>query len=64
MSLTVLTPDEQLTKLAKPSVMNIDHFILGRNDLLIACAGFEDRALAVLRDASSGGASFTVLLSV
>jgi hypothetical protein len=62
MNLTVQTPDEWLAVLAKPDFEPVTHFVMSPDDWLIICAGFEDRALAVLQNAVSLQRSFNVLL--
>ncbi|MDD2710838.1 MAG: hypothetical protein PHV34_22890 [Verrucomicrobiae bacterium] len=62
MNLSVQTPDEWLAALAKPSLETVSQFVLLPDDWLVICAGFEDRALAVLQNAVSGQTSFNILL--
>ena len=62
MNLTVQTPDEWLAALAKPSVETVTQFTMDPSDWLIICAGFEERALAILQNAIAMQRSFNVLL--
>ncbi|HXR49223.1 MAG TPA: hypothetical protein VN784_17455 [Candidatus Limnocylindrales bacterium] len=62
MNLTVQTPDEWLAALAKPGFETVTQYVMAPNDWLIVCAGFEDRALAVLQNAVSLRRPFNVLL--
>ena len=62
MNLTVQTPDEWLVALAKPDFETVTHYVMAPDDWLIICAGFEDRALAVLQNAVSMQRPFNVLL--
>ena len=62
MNLTVQTPDERLVALAKPELESVTQFELSSNDWLIVCAGFEDRALGVLQNATGGRNRFNVLI--
>lgn len=43
--------DKRLLSLEKPGLVSIDHINLDKNDVLIVCAGFEDRATACLEKA-------------
>src|SRR5271157_173980 len=55
--------DEVLTGLAKPEMIEADSLEISADDCLIVCAGFEDRALAFLRNTSSRrGHQFRVLV--
>lgn len=55
--------DEVLAGLAKPQLSAVDALDISADDCLIVCAGFEDRALAFLRNATSrGGQHFRVLV--
>lgn len=62
MNLTVQTPDERLAALLKPDFEVVKQFEMAPEDLLVICAGFEDRALGVLQNAASGQTPFNVLL--
>jgi hypothetical protein len=62
MNLTVQTPNEWLAALAKPGFERITQYMMAPDDWLIICAGFEDRALAVLQNAVSIQRPFNVLL--
>jgi hypothetical protein len=62
MNLSVETPDEVLARLPQPLLEPLDEFRLGRDDWLILCAGFEDRALGVLRNALHHQPVFNVML--
>ena len=61
-SLTVLTPAEALANIAAPTLQTIDRFMLDTEDWLVVCAGFEDRALAVLENAIANQSQFHVVL--
>jgi len=55
--------DDILRDIKKPELKVLDAFAIGNEDALILCAGFEDRALAVLeQQTTSGNAGFTVLV--
>jgi hypothetical protein len=62
MNLTVQTPDEWLAALVKPDFETVTQYVMAPDDWLIVCAGFEDRALAVLQNAVSLRRPFNVLL--
>ena len=62
MNLRVETPDEVLARLPQPLLEPLDEFRLGRDDWLILCAGFEDRALGVIRNALHHQPVFNVML--
>ncbi|MFI5397515.1 MAG: hypothetical protein ACHQ9S_18410 [Candidatus Binatia bacterium] len=62
MNLTVQTPDEWLAALAKPTLETIRQVVMAPQDWLVVCAGFEDRAMGILRSAVSGGTGFNVIL--
>lgn len=62
MILTVLTPAEKLQELRWPEMETVQHFSLAPEDWLIVCAGFEDRALGVLRNAVATAKLSHVLL--
>jgi hypothetical protein len=64
MNLLVQTPDEILAALPKPALADVTGFAFVPEDWLIVCAGFEDRALAVLQNAVVSGHSFNVLLII
>jgi hypothetical protein len=61
-NLLVQTPDEILAGLPMPELADVDDFGLIRDDWLVVCAGFEDRALCVLQSAIAGQRPFNVLL--
>ena len=61
-SLTVLTPSEALANIAAPTLQTVDQFSLAPEDWLIVCAGFEERALAVLENAIAIQSQFQVVL--
>lgn len=42
--------DERLALMAKPPMQSASGIILGRNDCVVVCAGFEERAVSFLRD--------------
>ncbi len=55
--------DDKLRDIKKPELEVLDALSIGLKDVLILCAGFEDRALAVLKQQTmSGNAGFTVLV--
>lgn len=60
--LHVARPDERLAALAKPAMQPTPRFDLGPEDCLIVCAGFEDRAVGVLKNALSAGGTFSVVI--
>ena len=60
--LRVVRPDERLAALTKPALQPTAQFRLQTDDCLIVCAGFEDRAMGVLKNAVVGGANFAVLI--
>ncbi len=45
----VETPDEKLAKLVKPSLQTVPSLELESEDCIVICAGFEDRAMAMLQ---------------
>jgi hypothetical protein len=61
-NLKIETPDEVLARLPKPRLERVNEFRLQSDDWLILCGGFEDRALAVLRNAISHQPTLNVLL--
>lgn len=59
----ILRRDDKLRNINKPELEVLDAYSIGHNDVLILCAGFEDRALAVLQQQTTyGNAHFTVLI--
>jgi len=50
MTNSVSTPDERLEHLEKPGLEIRENFEISKGDFLILCAGFEERALAVLKN--------------
>jgi len=62
MNLVVRTPDEVLAALRKPELKTVEAFTFSPEDCLVVCAGFEDRALAVLKSAVSKGEHFRVVM--
>ncbi len=54
--------DEQMAAMSKPALMPSTSFRLGLGDCLVLCGGFEDRAMAVLRDAASRSSAFRVVV--
>lgn len=54
--------DEELATLQKPALEPADSVKLDRDDCLVFCAGFEDRAVAFLKEAASQSGQFRVLL--
>ena len=64
MNLSVQTTDEWLATLVKPGIETVAEFKIAPDDWLVICAGFEDRALAVIQSAISFQRPFNVLLVV
>ena len=60
--LRVARPDERLAALTKPLLQPTAQFRLQADDCLVVCAGFEDRALGVLRNALTAGTRCAVLI--
>jgi len=60
----VTRPDERMAALLKPALEPITVFQIGGYDGLVLCAGFEDRALAVLENALSRSSNFKVVIIV
>ena len=58
----VLRLDERLAKFKKPILNSISQFNLDDRDCLVVCAGFEDRAVAVLKSTLEVSAGFYVML--
>jgi len=58
----ILRIDERLAALAKPLMESFDKVFLGPGDILVVCAGFEERAVGVLRQAIQTGTGFKVLI--
>lgn len=58
----VQTPDEQLRDLSWPELEQVDQISLALEDWLVICAGFEERALGVLKNAIRTQTVFRVLL--
>ena len=59
----VLRIDRKLYHLEKPPLMPSDTVGLNKGDILILCAGFEDRSIAVLNNAiNSGKSGFSIVL--
>lgn len=56
--------DEQLASIPGPPLETVETPAFGRNDALIVCAGFEDRAIEVLKRAAEGGARDFRVISV
>ncbi|MEW6682686.1 MAG: hypothetical protein AB1451_07150 [Nitrospirota bacterium] len=64
MTLIVPTPDEKLAAQRKPALVAVDAVELHPQDWLVVCGGFEDRALAILENATSNGTPFNVAVIV
>lgn len=62
MNLKVQTPDEILSIMPKPRLTDVSQFSLAGEDWLVVCAGFEDRGLGILQNATASKQSFNVLL--
>ncbi|HEY2292688.1 MAG TPA: hypothetical protein VGM86_18460 [Thermoanaerobaculia bacterium] len=62
MILTVLTPAEKLAALEWPELEVVERISLLPDDWLVVCAGFEDRARAVLENVVVSGGRCRVLL--
>lgn len=60
--IAVETLDERLSKFPKPNLQIMDDIHFADNDCLVACAGFEDRASAILERALFQKSRFRVLL--
>jgi len=59
----VLRIDDKLRDIKKPELKQLDSLFIEKKDALILCAGFEDRALAVLEQQTmSDNSGFTVLV--
>ncbi|NQT59339.1 MAG: hypothetical protein HQ557_10195, partial [Bacteroidetes bacterium] len=59
----VLRIDRKLYNLEKPPLVPSDIVGLNKGDILILCAGFEDRSIRVLNDAiNSGKSDFSIVL--
>jgi len=58
----VFRSDERLAAFKKPTLQPTAQFKLNAEDCLVVCAGFEDRAVAVLRNALTVSTGFTVIL--
>jgi len=58
----VFRSDERLAAFKKPTLQPTSQFKLNAEDCLVVCAGFEDRAVAVLRNALIVSAGFSVIL--
>ncbi len=58
----LLRPDEQLSAIDWPELMPIDNFSLGPTDCLVVGMGFEERALAALKQACQTSKDFHVVL--
>jgi hypothetical protein len=53
--------DERLAALAKPPLHPASAVVLGKDDCVVVCAGFEERAVAFLREVSDRSAGFKVV---
>jgi len=62
MNPAIQTPDEILAAIPKPQLETVKRFTLSPEDWLVICAGFEDRALAVLDSAAADKTPFNVVL--
>lgn len=58
----VLRQDEKLGSLPKPLLQLTDQFSLDSKDCLVMCVGFEERAVAVLRNVVAASSDFRVLI--
>jgi len=58
----VLRTDERLATLAKPTMEPFDTVSIGAGDVLVVCAGFEERAVGTLVAAVQKGSGFKVLI--
>ncbi len=58
----VLRTDERLASLVKSAMEPFDTVSIGTGDVLVVCAGFEERAVEVLRTATRKGSGFKVLI--
>lgn len=58
----ILRMDERLAALVKPELEPFEQVSLARGDVLIVCAGFEERAVGILRRSVQNGIGFRVLI--
>lgn len=58
----VIRIDERLAAMAKPPIQLASGIFLGNADCVVVCAGFEDRAVAFLREATGRGFGFRVIV--
>jgi len=58
----ILRIDERLAALVKPEIESFDNVSFVQGDVLIVCAGFEERAVGILRGAVQSGVGFKVLI--
>src|ERR1035441_8750950 len=58
----ILRIDERLAALIKPTIQSIDTIPIGSGDVLIVCAGFEERAVGILRSVTRNSSGFKVLI--
>lgn len=58
----VFRTDERLATLVKPAMEPFDTISIGTGDVLVVCAGFEERAVEILRTATRKGSGFKVLI--
>jgi hypothetical protein len=61
-NLKIETPDEVLARLPKPVLEPVDSLRVQPTDWLVVCGGFEDRSLAVLRNAIAQEPALNVIL--
>lgn len=54
--------DERLAALAKPALQPSPAIMLGKNDCVVVCAGFEERAVAFIREVSNRSTGFNVVV--
>jgi hypothetical protein len=58
----VIRADEKLALFSKPALEVTNQFRLAPDDFLVICAGFEDRSLAVLKNALAVSTDFTIII--
>jgi hypothetical protein len=58
----ILRIDERLASFEKPAMESFDNFSLVSGDVLVVCAGFEERAICVLQKSVRAGKGFRVLV--
>ena len=59
---SVLRTDERLANIVKPTMEPFDAVSISTGDVLVVCAGFEERSVEALRAAARKGSGFKVLI--